>query len=140
MIRRLSVLAMLFGAPRDALACEGRASCDKEHAAAPDARRASKDARHIGQHCSYSTAAMIGRVLDRGDAWTYEGPLEPVDAAGTDAHAVPYLTLGGDRVLANEVLDQIVSAEPPTLVNLVGRVLVQGGARYVVVTGATSGR
>lgn len=131
---RVAVLLLTATFGSSALACEGKAACAREHAPAPDARRAAKGPHHIGQHCSYSTAQMIGRVLDSGQAWTYEGILVPVDHSGDDAYATPFRTEADDRVLANEVLDQLGPETPTTPLLLEGRALTQDGKRFVVVT------
>lgn len=115
------------------------ASPDRGVAVDPVAR-AAKDVRHMGEHCSYATSAMIGQVLDRGVPWTFAGEMLPVDRLGEAAFATPYRVVDGAGVevslLGNELLDGAVRVGPavPVPVSLEGRMLESRGRRYAVVT------
>lgn len=128
----LLALVLSFASAPASHACEG---ADCTHAHVVDARRAARDPRHIGTHCSYSTAAMVGRVLDKGAPWSFEGTLAVVPEAGSEAFATPYRASDGSEILANEVLDEVarLPAVEGAPLRLVGRVLEARGRRFVVV-------
>ena len=135
-----AVLVAMTSVPRDAAACESKKSCDESHeAVAASAARVSTVPAHIGSHCSYSTSAMIRRVLDKGQAWAFQGPLLKADDAEHSV-AVPY-EVGPDKlkVLANVVLDEAipVQPDPATEVSMRGMVLEHRGVSYVVLVEAT---
>lgn len=135
MTTTLLALWIALGSVASAGTCREGGACDP-------VARAAKDVRHMGEHCSYATSAMIGRVLDRGEAWSFAGELLPVERLGDAAFATPYRVVDGAGVevvvLGNEVLDAALAEglAVPARVTLEGRVLESRGRRYAVVTRA----
>ena len=116
---KTALLATALVAPVAAFACPGSSTATVTASAEKDPAACAKKAELVGSNCSYSTSMMARQVLDDGRPYAFAGTLAPAPAALSSHVAAPY-TIGPDgvRVVANELLDELVAAGADARFNL----------------------
>jgi hypothetical protein len=99
------------------------------------ATHCARSAALIGGNCSYSTGMMARRVMEEGAEWSSTGALAGAADAEANPVAVPFVAADGALVIANELLELLVtSGRPLARASYAGRALDVDGVRYVVLT------
>ena len=130
---RVVFFGSLLLAPSVGLACPG-ADAASESARNPTA--CAKKADLVGANCSYTTGKMAQRVMEQGRTWSFTGNLASTDNELPSKVAAPF-SVGPDgrvKVVANEILEDLVAGGVEGRVVLEGRLLEVDGVEYAVLT------
>ena len=130
---RVELFGSLMLAPSLVLACPG---ADASAQADRSATACAKKADLVGANCSYTTGKMAQRVMEQGRTWSFTGSLASTENVLPSKVAAPFSVgpEGRVKVVANEILEDLVAGGVEGRVVLEGRLLEVDGVEYAVLT------